>query len=54
MACGTCGGGSRASAVQYEVKTNDGNTHTVASIAEAKIKLALGGGGTYRAVPKKA
>lgn len=54
MACGTCGGGSRARAVEYEVKTNAGGTFRVASISEAKIKLALHGGGTYRAVPKKA
>ncbi|MFJ9029809.1 hypothetical protein ACIRQP_15000 [Streptomyces sp. NPDC102274] len=51
MACGTCG--RAASNVDYEVKLNSGKTQTVSSIAEARILIAQGGGGTYKAVPKK-
>lgn len=51
MACGTCG--RAASNVDYEVKTANGQTLTVKTIAEARIAIAQGGGGTYKAVPRK-
>lgn len=50
MGC-NCGGKSAAK-MQYEVKTNKG-TYTVRSLAEAKIKVAVDGGGTYKEVPAK-
>lgn len=57
MACSSCGGRSSA-AVQYEVTTSQGNTYTVSSVAEARLKINLEAGGSsassYKAVPKKA
>lgn len=51
MAC--CGKGA-GQTLQYEVKLNNGTVKTVGSIAEARILVATGGGGTYKSVPKKA
>lgn len=39
--------------IEYLVKLNDGKTKTVRSLAEAKIAIATGGGGTYKSVPRK-
>jgi hypothetical protein len=50
---GCCGSKSSA-ALEYEVKTNDGKTQTVATLSEVRLKLAAGGGGSYKSVPKKA
>lgn len=47
-------GGSKAQLLDYQVKLNSGAVKTVGSIAEAKIAIATGGGGTYKAVPRKA
>jgi hypothetical protein len=47
-----CCGRKSGSEVEYEVRTNKGETKRVASVAEARIAIATGGGGTYRAVPK--
>jgi hypothetical protein len=49
-----CCGRKAGARLEYEVKTNDGQTFRVGSIAEAKIKIATLGGGTYRAVSKAA
>lgn len=51
MACGSCGG-RKAQKTKFEVKTDKG-TYTVNSLAEAKIKIAIDGGGTYREVAVK-
>lgn len=53
MACSSCGQKAGAS-VAYEVTTNKGNTYTVATTAEARLKITLEGGGTYKPVPKAA
>lgn len=45
-------GGRKAGRTQYEVKTPKGS-YTVNSLAEAKIKIAIGGGGTYKEVSAK-
>jgi hypothetical protein len=50
---GCCGSKSSA-ALEYEVKTNNGKTETVATLSEVRLKLAAGGGGSYKSVPKKA
>ena len=47
-------GKSAGQLLDYVVKLNDGKTKTVGSVAEAKIAIATGGGGTYKAVPRKA
>lgn len=47
MAC-NCGG-QKAGKTQYEVKTPKGS-YTVNSLAEAKIKIAIAGSGTYKEV----
>lgn len=47
MGC-NCGGAKASSKIQ--VKTPKG-TYTVNSTSEAKIRIALDGGGTYKAVP---
>lgn len=52
MGCNSCGGRVRASDTEYEVKT-DKDTYRVGSLAEAKIRIALDGGGSYKVVPKK-
>jgi hypothetical protein len=49
-----CCGQKSGQTLEYEVKLNDGTSKTVGSIAEARIAIATGGGGTYKAVPKKA
>jgi hypothetical protein len=51
MGC-NCGGKSGAR-LQYEVKLNNGTVKTVGSVAEARIAIATGGGGSYKAVPAK-
>jgi hypothetical protein len=45
-----CCGRTAGARTQYEVKTPKG-TYTVSSLTEAKIKIAVDGGGTHRAVP---
>lgn len=52
MGC-NCGGTSKGQRLQYEVKTTKGETKTVKSLAEAKLAIATGGGGSYKAVPVK-
>lgn len=52
MACRSCGGGVSSASIEYKVTTNKGNVYTVASIPEVRVKLALEGGGQYKAVPK--
>lgn len=49
-----CCGRKSGETIQYEVKLNNGTTKTVGTIAEARIAIATGGGGTYKAVLKKA
>jgi hypothetical protein len=46
-----CCGQKSGETLQYKVTLNDGTVKTVGTIAEARIALATGGGGTYRAVP---
>lgn len=46
-----CCGRATGQKTQYEVKTPKG-TYTVNSIPEAKIRIAVDGGGTYKAVSK--
>lgn len=53
MACSSCGQKTGAS-VAYEVTTNKGNTYTVNTTAEARLKITTEGGGTYRPVARKA
>lgn len=48
MGCNSCGG-RKAQKTKFEVKTDKG-TYTVNSLAEAKIKVAVDGGGTYKEV----
>jgi hypothetical protein len=47
-----CCGSKGTPSLEYEVKTNDGKTETVATLSEVRLKLAAGGGGSYRSVPK--
>lgn len=49
-----CCGRKSGETIQYEVKLNNGTTKTVGTIAEARIAIATGGGGTFKAVPKTA
>jgi ribosomal protein L2 len=49
-----CCGQKSGQRLQYEVKLNSGEVKTVGSIAEARIAIVTGGGGTYKAVPKTA
>lgn len=48
-----CCGQKSGTKLEYLVTLQDGSQHTVQSIAEARIKISTGGGGTYKAVPKK-
>lgn len=52
MGC-NCGGRTGAS-VDYQAKATNGKTETFGTNAEARIFLARNGGGSVRAVPKKA
>lgn len=52
MGC-NCGGTSKGQRLQYEVKLASGETKTVKSLPEAKLAIATGGGGSYKAVPVK-
>lgn len=55
MACGSCGGGSKATQ-SYEVQIGGKAVFTGQTIAEARIWIAQNGNGqraTVRAVPKK-
>lgn len=45
-----CCGRTAGTKTQYEVKTPKG-TYKVGSLTEAKIKVAVDGGGTYKVVP---
>lgn len=55
MIMGCCGSNKKTSAqLEYLVTFTNGQTKTVGTIAEARIELATGGGGTYKAVPKAA
>lgn len=55
MIMGCCGSNKKTSAqLEYRVTLSNGTVETVATIAEARLKLATGGGGTYKAVPKAA
>lgn len=47
-----CCGKSAGTTLQYEVKLTSGEVKIVSSVAEARIVIATGGGGSYRAVPK--
>lgn len=49
-----CCGQKAGTKLEYLVTLNDGTKKTVGSIAEARIAISTGGGGTYKAVPKKA
>lgn len=53
MGC-NCNGTGSGQLLDYQVKLNNGTVKTVGSMAEAKIAIATGGGGTYKAVPRKA
>jgi hypothetical protein len=48
-----CCGQKSGQKLEYVVKLNNGQTKTVESLAAAKLAVATGGGGTYRAVVKK-
>lgn len=48
-----CNCGNNKAKVQYLVTLKSGGTKTVGTIAEARIAVATGGGGTYKAVPVK-
>lgn len=47
-----CCGNKGATYLEYEVKLRDGTVKTFRTIAEARIAIASGGGGTYKAVPR--
>lgn len=49
MGCNSCGGRTRSGRTEYEVKTPK-NTYRVGSLTEARIKVAVDGGGTYKEV----
>ena len=49
MGCNSCGGRTRAGRTEFEVKTPKGEFR-VGSLTEAKIKVAVDGGGTYKEV----
>lgn len=51
LAC-NCGGNSGGK-IQYEVKLNNGTVKTVGTMAEVRLALATGGGGSYKSVPVK-
>lgn len=51
--CGSCGGRSNASQIEYQAKANDGTVKLLPTNTEAKIYLASHGGGTVKAVPRK-
>lgn len=57
MACCGKAAGTGGPGLQYEVTTSKGNTYTVNTIAEARLKITVEAGGsgtaTYKAVPKK-
>jgi hypothetical protein len=50
---GSCCGQKSGQKLQYEVRLNNGEVKIVGSIAEARIVIATGGGGSYKAVPAK-
>lgn len=52
MGC-NCGGQKSGQRLRYEVKLSSGETKNVGSLAEAKLAIATGGGGSYKAVPVK-
>lgn len=49
---GCCGNKKTSAQLEYKVTLSNGEVKTAATVAEAKIILATGGGGSYRAVPK--
>lgn len=49
-----CCGQKSGQRLEYQVKLNNGTVKTVGSLAEARIAIATGGGGSVKAVPKKA
>ena len=51
MACCGRGGGS---SVEYQATANNGKTQNFATNTEARLFLAVNGGGSVKAVPKKA
>jgi hypothetical protein len=51
MGC-NCGGNSGGK-IQYEVKLNNGTVKIVGTMAEVRLALATGGGGSYKSVPVK-
>ena len=49
VGCNSCGGRTRAGRTEFQVKTPKGE-YRVGSLTEAKIKVAVDGGGTYKEV----
>lgn len=47
-----CCGNKTSATLEYEVKLNNGQTKTVATLSEVRLTLAAGGGGSYKTVPK--
>ncbi|HEX5705610.1 MAG TPA: hypothetical protein VFX97_20580 [Pyrinomonadaceae bacterium] len=50
---GCCGNRKAATQLEYEVTTAKNGVERVTTMAEVKLKLAAGGGGSYRSVPVK-
>lgn len=50
---GCCGNRKAATQLEYEVTTAKNGVERVTTMAEVRLKLAAGGGGSYRSVPVK-
>lgn len=48
-----CCGKKAGTLTEYLVKLNNGESKTVKTIAEARVAIATGGGGSYKAVLRK-
>lgn len=50
---GCCGNKSAGPKIQYEVTTAKNGVQTVKTMAEVRLALTAGGGGSYKSVPVK-
>lgn len=50
---GCCGNKSAGPRIQYEVTTAKNGVQTVKTMAEVRLALTAGGGGSYKSVPVK-
>lgn len=51
--CGNKNGSRKSTQLEYVVTTHNGGTKTVKTMEEARLAIAVGGGGSFRAVPVK-